>query len=96
MKPIKFLFFYIRSTPSYAPLTCANSSMLPACFVLKLAKKMPMCLELIRRIQKVTDLQCTDVSAPYPLLSLIVQQTSNKQLDCQNNKGLPVVSILFF
>jgi mediator of RNA polymerase II transcription subunit 1 len=66
--------------------------MLPACFVLKLAKKMPMCLELILRIQKVTDLECTDISTPYPLLSMIVQHASDKQLDCQNNRGLPVVS----
>lgn len=67
--------------------------MLPACFVLKLAKKMPMCLELIRRIQKVTDLECTDISAPYPLLSMIVQHASDKQLDCRNNRGLTVVSV---
>ncbi|XP_032453242.1 mediator of RNA polymerase II transcription subunit 1 isoform X1 [Nasonia vitripennis] len=79
-----------KSTPSYASLTSANSSMLPACFVLKLAKKMPMCLELIRKIQKVTDLECTDISVPYPLLSMIVQHTSDKQLDCQNNRGLTV------
>lgn len=67
--------------------------MLPACFVLKLAKKMPMCLELIRRIQKVTELECTDISAPQSLLSLIVQHATDKQLDCQNNRGLAVVSI---
>ena len=67
--------------------------MLPACFVLKLTKKMPICMELIRRIQKVTDLECTDISTPSPLLSMIVQHASDKQLDCRNNRGLTVVSI---
>lgn len=65
--------------------------MLPACFVLKLAKKMPMCLELIRLIQLHTELECTDVSAPSPLISMIVQHASDKQLDCKNNRGLSVV-----
>lgn len=70
--------------------------MLPACFVLKLAKKMPMCLELIHLIEAYTELECTDVSAPYPLISMIVQHASDKQLDCKNNKGLTVVSHFFF
>ncbi|OAD52651.1 Mediator of RNA polymerase II transcription subunit 1 [Eufriesea mexicana] len=79
-----------KSTPSYAPLTGTNSSVLPACFVLKLAKKMPMCMELVRRIQKVTELECGDISAPHPLLSLIVQHASKGQLDCRNNRRLYV------
>ncbi|XP_066601821.1 mediator of RNA polymerase II transcription subunit 1 [Prorops nasuta] len=79
-----------KGTPSYATLSGTNSSMLPACFVLKLAHKMPMCVELLKRIQKVTDLECTDVSASHPLLSLIVQHTSDGQLDCKNNRGLYV------
>lgn len=77
----------------YAALNSMNSSMLPACFVLKLSKKMPMCMELVRLIQKVTELECTDVSSPQPLLSLIVQHASDGQLDSRNNKGLYVVSI---
>ncbi|KZC13828.1 Mediator of RNA polymerase II transcription subunit 1, partial [Dufourea novaeangliae] len=79
-----------KSTPSYAPLTGTNSSVLPACFVLKLVKKMPMCMELLRRIQKVTELECADISAPHPLLSLIIQHASDGQLDCRNNRGLYV------
>lgn len=80
------------STPSYASLTSTNSSMLPACFVLKLGKKMPICMELVKRIQKVTELECGDISAPHPLLSLIIQHVSDGQLDCRNNKGLYVVN----
>ncbi|XP_011866719.1 PREDICTED: mediator of RNA polymerase II transcription subunit 1 [Vollenhovia emeryi] len=79
-----------KSTPSYAPLTSTNSSMLPACFVLKLGKKMPICMELVKRIQKVTELECGDISAPHPLLSLIIQHASDGQLDCRSNKGLYV------
>ncbi|XP_017881102.1 mediator of RNA polymerase II transcription subunit 1-like [Ceratina calcarata] len=79
-----------KSTPSYAALTGTNSSALPACFVLKLAKKMPMCMELVRRIQKVTELECANISSPHPLLSLIVQHASDSQLDCRNNRGLYV------
>lgn len=79
-----------KSTPSYAPLTSTNSSMLPACFVLKLGKKMPICMELVKRIQKVTELECGDISAPHPLLSLIIQHASDGQLDCRNNRGLYV------
>ncbi|XP_033334430.2 mediator complex subunit 1 isoform X2 [Megalopta genalis] len=79
-----------KSTPSYAPLVGTNSSVLPACFVLKLVKKMPMCMELLRRIQKVTELECGDISAPHPLLSLIIQHASDGQLDCRNNRGLYV------
>ncbi|KAI4487733.1 hypothetical protein M0802_011879 [Mischocyttarus mexicanus] len=79
-----------KSTPSYAPLTGTNSSMLPACFVLKLTKKMPMCMELVKRIQKVTELECADVSSPHSLLSLIVQHASDGSLDGRNNRGLYV------
>lgn len=52
---------------------------------------MPMCMELVRRIQKVTELECGDISAPHPLLSLIIQHASEGQLDCRNNRGLYVV-----
>lgn len=56
---------------------------------------MPMCMELVRRIQKVTELECGDISAPHPLLSLIIQHASEGQLDCRNNRGLYVVCKLF-
>lgn len=55
-----------------------------------------MCLELLNKIQKVTELECGDVSVRHPLLSMIVQHTSNGQLDCQNNRGLYVVNIFYF
>jgi len=87
-----FIITFFFSTPSYAPLTSTNSSMLPACFVLKLGKKMPICMELVKRIQKITELECGDISAPHPLLSLIIQHASDGQLDCRNIRGLYVVS----
>lgn len=54
---------------------------------------MPMCMELVRRIQKVTELECADVSSPHSLLSLIVQHASDGSLDGRNNRGLYVVRI---
>ncbi|XP_020295798.1 mediator of RNA polymerase II transcription subunit 1 [Pseudomyrmex gracilis] len=79
-----------KNTPSYASLTSTNSSMLPACFVLKLGKKMPICMELVKKIQKVTELEWSDTSASSPILSLIIQHASDGQLDCRNNRGLYV------
>lgn len=84
-----------KNTPSYAQLTSTNSSMLPACFVLKLGKKMPICMELVKKIQKVTELEWSDTSPSSPMLSLIIQHASDGQLDCRNNRGLYVVSYKF-
>lgn len=53
-------------------------------------------MELVRRIQKVTELECGDISAPHPLLSLIIQHASEGQLDCRNNRGLYVVCKLVY
>lgn len=66
--------------------------MLPACFVLRLNKPLPMCVSLVRRIQQVTDMECGDLSSTHPLMSLITQHASGGQLDCAQNKGLFVVS----
>lgn len=81
------------STPSYAPLSNQNSTVLPACFVLRLNKPLPMCVSLVRRIQQVTEMECGDLTSTHPLMSLITQHASNGQLDCAQNKGLFVVSI---
>ncbi|XP_021921531.1 mediator of RNA polymerase II transcription subunit 1 isoform X2 [Zootermopsis nevadensis] len=77
-----------KSTPLYASLSAANSATLPACFVLRLNNPMPMCLNLVRRIQQVTEMECGDLSTPHPLLSLVTQHASAGQLDCANNRGL--------
>lgn len=48
-------------------------------------------MELVRKIQKVTELECGDISASHSMLSLIIQHASDGQLDCHNNRGLHVV-----
>ncbi|KAJ8972690.1 hypothetical protein NQ317_001711 [Molorchus minor] len=77
-----------KNTPSYSPLTPQNSAVFPACFVLKLNKPMPMCLSLVRQIQKIHPWSEIDTVPTQPLLSLIVQHASDGKMDSSNNKGL--------
>jgi mediator of RNA polymerase II transcription subunit 1 len=85
MYPVDF------STPSFSPLSSQNSAAIPACFVLKLNKPMPMCVSLVRQIQQVTELDSIEQSATHPLLSLIVHHSSEGKMESGNNKGLFVV-----
>lgn len=81
------------STPSFTPFNSQNSAAIPACFVLKLNKPMPMCVTLLREIQQLTELEIPELStATHPLLSLIATHASNGKLEAGNNKGLFVVS----
>lgn len=83
-----YIFF---STPVYATMTASNSAVLPACFILRLSKPLPMCLPLVRRIQQVTEIEWSNDLQPHPLMSLITQHASAGQLDCSANRGLFVV-----
>lgn len=84
------------STPSYANLTNLNSSVIPACFVLRLNKAMPMCVSLIRQIQQLTELECAETTVTHPLIGLIVSHSTNGKLDGKNNRGLFVVITISF
>ncbi|KAF5288427.1 hypothetical protein FQR65_LT02079 [Abscondita terminalis] len=77
-----------KSTPSFASLTNQNSAVIPACFMLKLNKPMPMCVSLVHQIQQLTELECAETSSTHPLLSLIVTHASDGQIEPGNNKGL--------
>ncbi|EFA08558.1 mediator of RNA polymerase II transcription subunit 1 [Tribolium castaneum] len=77
-----------KSTPSFSSLSSQNSAAIPACFVLKLNKPMPMCVNLVRQIQQVTELDTIEQSATHPLLSLIVHHASEGKMESGNNKGL--------
>ncbi|KAK6618199.1 hypothetical protein RUM44_002650 [Polyplax serrata] len=77
-----------KSTVSYAPMTPTNSTTLPAYFVLKLNKPQPICLELVKHINAISELECCDTSNPHPLFSLITQHVSNGKMDSSLNKGL--------
>lgn len=80
--------------PVYGPLTNQNSANLPACFVLKLSRPMPICVQLVQKIEQVTEIECGDVSSAVPLLSLIVEHANlnaSGTVDPIDNKGLFVV-----
>ena len=76
-------------------MTPSNSATLPAYFTLKLNKPQPICLELVKQINALSELECCDSSNPHPLFSLITQFASNGKMDSSSNKGLFVVSINF-
>lgn len=62
----------------YGASTPQNTASLPACFVLKLSQPIPMAVSLVKKIQAVTEMECStsDLTSPCPLLSLIIQHTS--------------------
>ena len=76
-------------------MTSANSTTLPAYFVLKLNKPQPICVELVKHINAITELECCDISNPHPLFSLITQHVSNGKMDSSPNRGLFVVRFFF-
>lgn len=82
------------STPSYASLTSQNTVTIPACFVLRLNKPMPMCVALVRQIQQITELECAELTTTHPLLSLIATHTSDGKLEAGTTRGLFVVCLL--
>jgi len=88
----KYVIFCFRS-PVYANLGPLNSASLPATFVLRLCKPMPMCVNLVKSLQQITEVECGDMSTQQPMLSLITKNCSSGALDCANNKGLFVVSV---
>lgn len=76
-----------HSTPTYSPMGTHNSIMLPASFVLRLNKPMPICVTLINQIQAKTEFPFGDVTTKTPILSLITQHISGGVLQSAT-KGL--------
>ncbi|GBP22374.1 Mediator of RNA polymerase II transcription subunit 1 [Eumeta japonica] len=67
------------SGPVYAPLGLQNSSMLPACFTLKLSQPTPLCSGLAKLIHATTEVECAgDWANAKPMLGLVAQQAYNK------------------
>uniref|UniRef100_A0A6P7G505 Mediator of RNA polymerase II transcription subunit 1 n=2 Tax=Diabrotica virgifera virgifera TaxID=50390 RepID=A0A6P7G505_DIAVI len=77
-----------KSTPSYTALNSQNCAVIPACFLLKLNKPLPMCLALVRQIQQIYPWTEIDTAPVYPLLNLIVTHCSDNKMNSSNNKGL--------
>ncbi|XP_026678774.1 mediator of RNA polymerase II transcription subunit 1 [Diaphorina citri] len=86
-----------KNTPVYGASTPQNTASLPACFVLKLNKPTPMCVSLVKKIQAVTEMECStvDTATPKPLLSLIIQHQADKSRDSTSNKPLFVRRLCF-
>ncbi|XP_035216404.1 mediator of RNA polymerase II transcription subunit 1-like, partial [Stegodyphus dumicola] len=81
-----------KSLPSFAALSNLNSTTLPANFVLKLPKPIPMATSLAKKIQAVTNAKLSDFadfSTVQPLLSVIINDTSNGKLSV-GDQGLYV------
>ncbi|CAL1266024.1 unnamed protein product [Larinioides sclopetarius] len=79
-----------RSQPQFAALSNLNSTILPANFVLKLPKPIPMAISLVKDIQNVTNAKipdCGDLSNAQPLLSVIINDASNGKLSA-GDQGL--------
>ncbi|CAG9858605.1 unnamed protein product [Phyllotreta striolata] len=77
-----------KSTPSYTSLNNQNSAVIPACFLLKLNKPLPLCLSLVRQIQQIYPWTEIDNAPVQPLLNLIVTHCSDEKMNSTNNKGL--------
>lgn len=65
-----------HSTSTYSPLSAVNSIMLPATFVLRLNKPIPICLKLTQQIKQITDIPFNDQTAT-PMMSLITTHASD-------------------
>ncbi|XP_072949120.1 mediator of RNA polymerase II transcription subunit 1 [Epargyreus clarus] len=80
--------------PVYAQLVPQNSSMLPACFTLKLSQPMPLCAGLAKLIYATTEVEVSgDWANAKPMLGLVAQQAYNKLVPGKNielnlSKGL--------
>lgn len=72
-----------------SPIGPNNSIMLPANFLLKLNKPMPICAKLAHEIQSAIDMKCNTLSgdAEVPLLGLITRHASNNELN-SSTRGL--------
>lgn len=65
-----------KSLPQFAALNNLNSASLPACFVLRLPKQLPMSIETLRKIQAITGIEVVSpevLTHRVPLVNLIAK-----------------------
>lgn len=74
---------------TYSPINVHNSAMLPAAFVLRLNKGIPLAMQFLDEIKKITNLENFDTQneAPTPLIELIISQESQGTYE-NGKKGL--------
>lgn len=77
--------------PHFHQTKNANSNMLPARFILKLSKPLPISLEIARKIICLTGIELADIGSrePRSLISLIAQQTLGRNASSPFYTTLP-------
>ncbi|XP_062607689.1 mediator of RNA polymerase II transcription subunit 1-like isoform X2 [Saccostrea cucullata] len=68
-----------KSLPSFQALSQVNSTSLPACFTLVLAKPIPVAVSIIQAIQEVTDIDVITEGGPDSLLQLLLPQSARSK-----------------
>ena len=68
-----------KNLPQFAALSNLNSSSLPACFVLKLTKQLPISLEILNKISGVTSIEFSHQQTSYSLIHLIAYNILNEK-----------------
>lgn len=63
-----------KNLPQVVAHTASNSTQLPACFVLKLSKPLPISIEQIKTISKVTGIDFPNVNQQSNLITLMANQ----------------------
>lgn len=87
-----FMFINVDRTPLFEELTPANTSLLPACFVMKLKERMPVCELLINEMREITDIEVNKCDGPHPILSLIKREIHKKHIECAEDSSIVVSS----
>lgn len=77
-------------------LTSSNSNLLPACFVMKLKERMPICDSIIDQIKDITDIEINKREGPLPILSLIKREIFLKHSDCEDDGNIVVCATCRF
>lgn len=83
-------FFLIRRTTLFEELTATNTNLLPACFVMKLKTRMPICEGLINQMKEITDIEVSKIEGPLPILSLIKREIHKKFIECEEDSSIVV------
>lgn len=68
-----------KNLPQFAALSNLNSSSLPACFVLKLTKPLPISLEILNKISALTSIEFAHQQTSYSLIHLIAYSILNEK-----------------
>jgi mediator of RNA polymerase II transcription subunit 1 len=86
-----------RSSPTYAPLSAINSTMLPASFMLRMDKPMPISMKFVEQLNQLqtesSTFATTVAQTPTPLIDLIVKSVTENEVQTMAKTGL-FVSLL--